>query len=141
MNNKEENRMHQTTRIIVMAKNKVGVIAGITGVLAEGNVNISSLNTQTQGDTGTITLTTDQTNHALALLNSAGYKAVCDDTLIVQLSDEPGALAELVTDLKNHGLNINTLHIIERQNGRATVSIATQDNKRARAAVKHGNVI
>ena len=137
MNGKGKNRMHQTTRIIVMARNEVG----ITRVLDEGNVNINSLNTQTQGETGTITLTTDQTNHALALLNQAGYKAVYDDALIVQLSDEPGALAWLVSKLKDQGPNIKALHIIERQNGRATVSVATQDTKQAQAAVKHGDVI
>ena len=52
-------------RILVMAKNEVGVIADISRVLADNGINIETISAETLGDNGTISLTTDDYDGAL----------------------------------------------------------------------------
>ena len=122
-------------RIVVMAENRVGVIAQIAGALAEGGVNLNSISTENEGQRGVVIITTDRTDHALAILNEAGFKAVSDEAVLVQLPDQPGALASLAGELKDAGLNIRTFHIIDRTEGYATAAVTTDDQMRAKTAL------
>ncbi len=133
--------MNATERIIIMVDNQVGVLAGITGVLAESGINVESMNTQTAGDRGAVILTADDTDHALHVLNRAGYKAVSDDAVVVRLKDEPGALAALADRLRQAGVNIQNLHILVRQEGYALVALTTSDRAATSAAIANEEVI
>ena len=85
--------MSATERILITVDNRVGVLAGITGVLAGAGINVESVNAQTAGERGAIIMTVSDTDRALSVLSQAGYKAVSDDAVVVRLRDEPGALA------------------------------------------------
>ena len=119
-------------RIVIMAENRIGAIAQIASTLAEGGVNLNSIATENEGQHGVVIITTDRTDHALAILNQAGFKAVSDEAVLVQLLDQPGALANLAGELKDASLNIRTFHIIERREDYATAAITTDDQERAK---------
>ena len=129
--------VHATTmqRIVIMAENRIGAIAQIAGTLAAGGVNLNSIATENEGQHGVVIITTDRTDHALAILNEAGFKAVSDEAVLVQLLDQPGALANLAGELTSTGLNIRTFHIIARQEDYATAAITTDDQERAKMAL------
>ena len=118
-------------RIVIIAKDETGVIADIATTLADADVNIESLNTENAGEQGIITLTTDHTNTALQALARAGFKATTEDTILFRLIDEPGSLAVTARRFKDAGLNIRSLHILDRRAGYATVALATDDQPRA----------
>ena len=123
-------------RIIVMVDNRVGIIADIARALSEAGINVESINTETAGDQGAVILTTDNYDHALYVLNQAGFKAVSDDdALVVRLPDEPGALARVADSLKQAGVNIQSMHILNRQQGYAMVALTTDDRARAETAI------
>jgi hypothetical protein len=123
-------------RIIVMVDNQVGIIADIARALSEAEINVESINTETAGDQGAVILTTDNYDHALYVLNQAGFKAVSDDdALVVRLPDEPGALARVAESLKQAGVNIQSMHILNRQRGYAMVALTTDDRARAETAI------
>ena len=122
-------------RIVIMAENRIGVIAQIAGTLAEGGVNLNSIATENEGQHGVVIITTDRTDHALAILNEAGFKAVSDEAVLVQLLDQPGALANLAGLITDAGLNIRTFHIIERREDYATAAITTDDQESAKTAL------
>ena len=71
----------------------------------------------------------------MAILNEAGFKAVSDEAVLVQLLDQPGALANLAAELTGAGLNIRTSHIIERRDDYATAAVTTDDQERAKTAL------
>ena len=133
--------MSTTERIIIMVSNEVGVLAGITGVLAQAGINVESMNTQTAGDRGAVILTADDPDRALAVLNQAGYKAVSDDAMVVRLRDEPGALARVAERLKQAGVNIQNLHILARQGGYALIALTTSDRAAAEAAIREEEIL
>ena len=128
---------HATTmqRIMIMVENRIGAIAQIAVTLADGGVNLDSIATENEGQHGVVIITTDQTDHALSILNQAGFKAVSDEAVLAQLPDQPGALANLAGELTGAGLNIRTFHIIERRGDYATAAITTDDQQRAKTAL------
>ena len=81
-------------RIIVMAKNEVGVLADITAKMADASINILTVNTESTGDTGVVILTTEDNDRALDALTTSGFKAIIDDALVIRLRDEPRRTGE-----------------------------------------------
>ena len=128
-------------RIIISTKNEVGVIAGITAALAEREINIRSIDTEGVGEHGMVILTTNDDDAALLALSRAGYRAVADDALIVRLRDEPGALAQLSARFRDAGVNIRSMHILNRHGGHATIALSADDLDTARELVDEGSRI
>ena len=124
------------TRIVVIASNEAGVIADIAGTLAGRNINIETISAEALGEKGAITLTADDHDGALRALTDAGFKAVSDESLVLRLRDEPGALARLAEKFRQAGVNIRSLHILDRRNGYATVAISADDRATAESLVE-----
>lgn len=128
-------------RIVIMARDEVGVIADVAKALADAGINIESINTERAGEQGIVTLTTDDTDRALHALNDAGFKAATDDSLIFRLPDEPGALARVAERFKEASVNIQSLHILDRRSGYATVALTTDDRTRASELVDPDSLV
>ena len=129
------------SRIIVMAKNEIGVIADISRVLADNGINIETISTEAIDDNGSISLTTDDYDGALRALTDAGFKTVTDDSLLVSLKDEPGALAKVAEKLKQGGVNIQSLHIVERRGDYTTVAILPDDRAKAEGLLDKESIV
>ena len=128
-------------RIIVMVQSEVGVIAAITSVLADAGINLRSLNTENTGDTGLVIITADNTDEALRVLTDAGFRAVIDDVLVIRLPDEPGALARVAENFRRAGVNIQSLHILDRHAGYATVALAADDRAQAEKLIGQDAIV
>ena len=122
-------------RIIVMAQSEVGVIADITAALAGAGINILSVNTENTGETGLVILTTEDNDDALHALMDAGFRAVIDDVLVFRLRDEPGALAKVAQNFKDAGVNIQSLHILDRHGNYVTFALSSDNRAKAEALV------
>ena len=128
-------------RIIVMAKNEVGVIADISRALADEGINIDSINAEGLDEKGVITLLADNDDEALRVLTHAGFKTVSDESLVLRLKDEPGALAKVAERFKNAGVNIQSLHIVDRRNGHAIVALSADDRAKAETLVDGASIV
>ena len=128
-------------RIIVMAKNEVGVIADISRALADSGVNIETISAERQAEEGFITLTTDAYDDALRALTNAGFKTVSDDSLLLRIPDEPGALARVAERFKDAGVSIQSLHIVDRRDGYSIVAISANDRAKAESLVDKATVV
>ena len=128
-------------RIIIMAENRVGVIADIGKVLADDHINIETLDAESTGDDGVVILTTDDPDGALQALTYAGFKAVSDEALILKLKDEPGALAKIAEQFKQSNLDIRSFHILDRQAGYSMVALTTDDRTKAQALIDDKYII
>ncbi len=120
-------------RIVIMVRDEVGVLSDITRVLAEANINLETINTQVNGEQGNVIISTDDTDRALHVLTDAGYTAVTDDALLIRLKDETGALARVAQRFSEAGINIQSLHILDRMDGFATIALSTAPADRAKA--------
>ena len=128
-------------RIVIIVRDRVGLIADVARALANAAVNIESLDTERTGEQGIITLTTDDTDLALHALKEAEFRAVADDSLIFRLPDQPGSLARVAKRFKEAGVNIRSLHILDRRNGQATVALTTLDRSQAEALLDPDSIV
>ena len=128
-------------RIVIIVRDRVGLIADVARALANADVNIESLDTEGTGEQGIITMTTDDTDRALHALKDAGFRAVTDDSLIFRLPDQPGSLARVAERFKEAGVNIQSLHILDRRNGQATVALTTLDRAQAEALLDPDSIV
>ena len=128
-------------KIIVMARDEVGVIADISGVLAANELNIESMDTESLSGLGAISLTTNDDDRALQVLTHAGFKAVTDDSLLVRLRDEPGALAKMAERFRQNGVNIQSLHILDRRDDHSTVAVSTNDRAKAESLLDGESIV
>ena len=134
------NQVNPLNRIIVMTRDQVGVIADISRVLADEEINVETINAEVMGEEVTVILTTDRYDRALYVLNKTGFKAVSDDALVLRLPDEPGALAVVAGNLKEAGVNIESLHILTRGSGHAMIALKTDNRTEAIAAIGSENI-
>ena len=128
-------------RIGIIVRDRVGLIADVARALADADVNIESLDTERAGEQGIITLMTDDTDRALHALKDAGYRAATDDSLIFRLPDQPGSLARVAERFKEAGVNIQSLHILDRRDGQATVALTTLDRAQAEAMLDPDSIV
>ena len=128
-------------RIIVMARNEVGVIADISRALADEGINIETISAEGLADKGVITLTTDAYDEALRALTDAGFRTVSDDSLVLRLPDEPGSLAKVAERFKDAGVNIQSLHIVERREGHTIVALSADDRAKAETLVDEATLV
>lgn len=119
-------------RITVIVRNRAGLLAEITELLADKGLSITSLAADSYGADGVLHLDLENADEALAVLTSAGYNAVTEDVLLARIEDRPGAVARLSRQLMEAQLDIRGLNMVQRSDGWAVVAIATNDNARAR---------
>ncbi len=128
-------------RIIVTAHNEVGLMADIADAMARADINILTINTDGVGENGVVVMTTDDNDAALDALASAGFRAIIDEALVIRLKDEPGALAKVAARFKEAGVNIQSLHIIDRYHGYTTVALSPDDRAKAETLVDSESIV
>ena len=122
-------------RIIVTAHNRAGAVADIADAVARAGVNILTINTEGVGESGVVILAADDNDAALDALTAAGFRAVMDEALVMRLKDEPGALAKVAARFKEAGVNIQSLHILDRHQGYTTVALSPDDRAKAESLI------
>ena len=122
--------------ITIVVENRPGVVAEISELLARKGINIESITVDTAGNIGIIILMVDRCDLAMALLRDAGYEALANDALVVQLRDEPGALAEVSRRLRDAGINIRSIRVIRRGEGDSLVAISTNRQEESAELVR-----
>ena len=128
-------------RIIITVQNEAGVIADITTLLANEGINLESIDTEGRSESGLVIITTAEYDRALHVLMNAGYRAVTDDALIVKLRDEPGALAKIAVRFRDAAVNIQSLHLLNRHGGYATVIMTAECDRAKAEALLDGETI
>jgi len=113
-------------QISIIVKNAQGVLAIVAELMAERNININNIEADTIGETGVLVMTVDQYDIALQALRDAGFNAISEESLLVKLKDEPGALARIAKRFSAANINIRGIHIINREGGESIVAISTE---------------
>jgi hypothetical protein len=124
-------------RIRVVSRNRPGVLAEVTELLASKGISISYIAARAYGNDGVIVVDVGDTDAdtALGALTAAGYQAVTEDVLLARIKDRPGALADLSRRLLDAQLDVRGLNMVQRDEDWAVVAIATSDNARARSVL------
>jgi hypothetical protein len=101
--------------LVVIAKDRVGLLAKISKILVDKKINVDSVSVETLGGDAIIHLVASQENEAIKLLKDAGYKAVLSDVIVLKISESPGELAKVAGILADAGINIRSVHFIRKE--------------------------
>jgi len=100
---------------VIVAKDRVGLLARISKVLSNKKVNIESVSVETLSGDAVIHLVASKEDEAIRLLKDAGFKVVSSDIFILKIVDAPGELAKVAGILADAGVGIRSVHFIRKE--------------------------
>lgn len=117
--------MARTKQFNITVHNQPGAVLEIARALGNAKVNILSLLATAQGTEGMVQIVAEDSKKAQKALDGTGLhyeEAVAD---VVELSNKPGALADLLEKVKAKGASLSTVHATAAKGGRNAVVVYT----------------
>jgi hypothetical protein len=121
---------------IVDLKNKPGEFATLTEAIAQKGINITSFSGAVCGDTGTVTLVTNDDTGTKQALSEASVKYREVELVTVSIADRPGTLAEVARQFAKTGINVESAVPTGFAGGNVHVAFVTNNPAQAKDAVR-----
>ena len=97
-------------QLTVFLENKQGKLAQVTRLLAENGIDLRALSIADTAEFGILRLIVSNTEKAKEILVSDGTLVQITEVVGVRLSDRPGELAEVLSELDRAGINVEYLY-------------------------------
>jgi hypothetical protein len=125
------------TQFSVFLVNKPGVLAQVTGALAEAKLNILAMTLVDSQEHGVLRVVTDDMAATRGVLAKLNLPMTETEVLCLDLSNRPGALADVATLLGQNHVNINYAYCTSgAPGGRTTGIFKVADPKKAMHVLK-----
>ena len=129
------------TQISIFLENKMGQLAEVTSWLAEKQVNLRAVSIADSQDFGILRIIAEHPDNLLAELNEEGYTAIATEVLAVAISDQPGAMANILSVLSKNNVDIEyTYAFLSRKDLGATMIFRVDDNETAKNALLNAGI-
>ena len=122
-------------QISVFIENKPGVLYAMTGVLAQGGVDMRSFTLAETSDFGIARVIVDDVNKTSEVLKEAGYVHSISDVLCVVIPDEPGGLNTILQVLAAAQVNVEYMYVFLGHQDTAYMIFKVADITAATAAL------
>jgi hypothetical protein len=126
---------------IVDLKNKPGEFAKVAEAIAEKGIDVTGFAGATCGDSGTVTLITNDEVATRRVLTEGQWKYRPIDLATAALVDQPGSLAQATRRLAKAGINVESALPIGMTGGKVQVAFATDNPGKAREALGEGQLV
>ena len=100
-------------QISVFIENKPGVLYAMTGVLAQGGVDMRSFTLAETSDFGIARIIVDDVYKTSVVLKEAGYISSVSDVLCMVIPDEPGGLSRVLQALTDAQVNVEYIYVFQ----------------------------
>ncbi len=128
-------------QISVFLENKCGRLVTVTQVLGKHNINIRALTIADTSDFGILRIIVDQPEKAHEVLKKEGFIVTETDVVAVEVSDQPGGLADILVYLEKAGVNIEYLYsFVEKPTQDALILMRLEDTEKGIQVLKENNV-
>ncbi len=120
--------------IVVTTRNKIGILADVAVIMANEGINIEALLGYEVGRTAKLLFTTNGNLRFLNELKKKKYKTIKEtEVVVIEISNSPGALKVVATELKNNNIDIKYVYITSsyRANESSRLILQTSDNEKA----------
>lgn len=107
----------------VFLVNKPGVLAQVTGALAQTKVNLVAVTLVDSQEHGVLRLVAEKPEQAREVLKKLNLPMTETDVLCVDLPNRPGALADVATLLGTNHININYAYVTSGAPGGRTTGV------------------
>ena len=107
--------MHR--QFVVQLDNRPGELAHLARALGERGVDITEIACAGTGPIACAFMTTSNTEDARQVLNGLGHEFIEGETIVVDVIDKPGGLAEVAEKFAKAGVNILSTLTVGRRAG------------------------
>jgi len=105
-----------------------GLLADICRALAEHGVDILDIDIEEDKRKATVVLIAEPTDVAERVLQDECFQVRVDPMLVLNLRDEPGAIARVAERLKDESINVLSMHVLHRRGADAAVALTTAND-------------
>ena len=123
-------------QIAVFLENKAGRASACCKVLKDAGVNLLALSIADTKEFGILRVITEDNAKALAALKGAGFLSSQVELVGVEVSDEAGALSDILIALGDNGVNVEYMYSYAEKDGHAKIAFKTGEVEKALAALK-----
>lgn len=128
-------------QISVFLENKPNKLAEFTACLSERNVDLRALCVAEASDFGIIRVIVDDVYNAVTLLKDANYICSITEVLAIEVNDEAGGLAKMISVLGRGGINVEYMYTITTgTKDVAYMIIKVSDNTKAAEVLKENGI-
>ena len=122
-------------QFVVQLDNRPGELAHLARALGTRDINITHISCAGTGTIACAFMTTTEDEQTRDVLRGLGHDFVEGATVVVDVLDQPGGLAEVAERLATAGVNIHGTLCIGRRAGVIEMAFAVDDEAKARAAL------
>ncbi len=112
--------------LVIVTKDRVGLLADISEALGKGKVNIESVSADVVGKNAVVRLMVSDDKKGNVALTKAGFKPVSEDTVVITLDDRPGELSRAARILSEAGVGMTNVFHLSKEKGKALVALRVQ---------------
>ena len=99
-------------QISIFLENKPGKLAEFTKLLSDNNIDIRALSIAEASDFGIIRMIVEDIYNATTILKDANYICSVTEVLAVEVKDQAGSLANLISILGNNDVNVEYMYAL-----------------------------
>lgn len=119
-------------QFVVQLTNQPGGLAVLAETLAGRGVDLRAIGGGGIGDVGHVIMTTADDDTTRAVLDAGGYTYIEGESILAEVDDRPGGMAEIARALSDAGVNIHGHLFLGRWGDRATFAFVVDDPDAAR---------
>lgn len=127
-------RASKTKQISFVTPDEIGILAKVSGIIADAKVNINALSACSMQDKGYFMIVTDNNIQAKRALTNAGFQVSEENVILIEMSNRVGQMQKVASKIAAAGVNISYAYVTVGS-GRSTFSIVktNNDNRAIRA--------
>ncbi len=117
----------KTQQISIFIENRGGRLAEVTALLADRGINLRALSVADTSNYGVLRIIVDHPQAVIEILKSHGLTASVTTVLTVLVPDHPGALADVLGRLRQHGMDVEYMYTFFSGTDRAALVLRVAD--------------
>ncbi len=118
-------------QVAIATKDKLGLMAEVSGALAGAKVNIQAVCAYGMDNKAHVIMLTDSNAKAKRALSKLGGEVTEDDVVLVEMADKPGELQKVTDKVAAAGINVWYVYGSAGSKTRSLLVMATEDNAKA----------
>jgi hypothetical protein len=120
----------------VYVQDKPGELAKVCEMLGSHGVNIRAVSSERSTNRPMIKVVTDDEMTTKSALARSGMLYDVKEVLAVRMPDRPGELGKVARRLARSMVNVNSIYILNKENGTTEIAFTVDDVKKAEASLK-----
>lgn len=118
--------------LTIVAEDRTGLLSELSSLLGNAGINISDIQAKAYGADAIIQIDVDRHEDTLHILAEEDFHVVADDSILIRVADQPGALAQIARQLADRQVDIRAVRVVQRHVGFSVISVNCDDNALAR---------